>query len=65
MNLYHVQTCDTWKVAPFECRAGFIERMRDCQYSAQATKDAWDWYAMAWVDCVRAAEEASPEPPHD
>lgn len=50
MNLYHVQEDESWKKAPKECRSEFIERMRDCEYSAQATKNAWDWYAMGWRD---------------
>jgi hypothetical protein len=50
MNLYRVQDCDTWKHAPKECRSEFIERMRELEYSAGATKDAWDWYVMGWKD---------------
>ncbi len=46
MNMYHVQTCETWKQAGKHARSEFIEAMRDCEYSAQATKDAWDWFII-------------------
>ncbi len=49
MNLYHVQDSETWKQASKEARSEFIEVMRACQYSAAATKDAWDWFYIGWT----------------
>lgn len=48
MNLYHVQTCASWKNASKACRSEFIETMRDLEYSAQATLDAWEWFYLGW-----------------
>lgn len=61
MNLYHVQDSETWKAAPKECRSEFIEHMRECQYSASATLDAWDWFVLGWDSC-RAAVRATLPP---
>jgi hypothetical protein len=50
MNLYHVQNSSSWRNAPSVIRAGFIEAMRECQYGAQETRDAWDWYLQGAQD---------------
>lgn len=49
MNLYHVQHCESWKSAPKDARSEFIEAMRDCQYGAAETLDAWEWYIIGWA----------------
>jgi hypothetical protein len=49
MNLYHVQHCESWKTAPKRARSEFIEAMREYEYSAQATKDAWDWFLLGYL----------------
>lgn len=50
MKLYHVEQCETWKGASKAARSEFVERMRGCQYGAQETKDAWDWYWVGFHD---------------
>jgi hypothetical protein len=62
MNLHHVQRDETWKKAPKGARSGFIERMRDCDYDAQSTKDAWDWYLMGWKDACTSATDGPSHP---
>lgn len=49
MNLHHVQDSETWKKAPKHARSEFVEAMRDCQYSASATRDAWEWYIIGYM----------------
>lgn len=52
MKLYHVEQDESWKTASKECRSEFIEAMRNCDYGATETKDAWDWFSMGWAACV-------------
>jgi hypothetical protein len=56
MNLYYVQDSETWKRAPKAARSEFIEAMRECQCSAQATRDAWEWFIIGYC----AAEGKAP-----
>jgi hypothetical protein len=46
--MYHVQQEESWKTASKECRSEFIEQMRDCEYGASSTLDAWQWFAAGW-----------------
>lgn len=48
MNMQLVQEHEGWKTAPKECRSEFIEAMRDVQYGAQETMNAWYWFANGW-----------------
>jgi hypothetical protein len=48
MNLYHVQREESWKHAEKACRSEFIEAMRDCDYGASETLDAWGWFVLGW-----------------
>lgn len=62
MNLCHVQKSESWKVAPKECRSEFIEAMRDCQYGASETRDAWDWFALGWAKSYITARRSPTAP---
>jgi hypothetical protein len=48
MNLHYVQRDDSWIQAEKDCRSEFIEQMRDCQYGALETRDAWEWFRAGW-----------------
>ena len=50
MNLYHVQSDETWKSASRECRSGFIEAMRDWDMDAGSTRDAWYWWRLGFME---------------
>ena len=49
MNLYHVQNHASWIAAPKDARSEFIEAMRQCQYGAQETLEAWRWFLLGWL----------------
>lgn len=60
MKLFHVEQDEDWKKAPKECRSEFIELMRNCQYGAQETYDAWWWFHAGWM--VKAGLRRIPDP---
>jgi hypothetical protein len=49
VNLYHVQKSDSWKGAPKGARSEFVEAMREYEYGASETLDAWQWFLAGWM----------------
>ena len=40
----------SWREAPRDMRVAFCHAMLTCQYSREATWQAWAWYRYGWHD---------------